>query len=88
MMVRMQVTLDPETHRSILETAARQRISASEYIRRAVLKTFEEPPSPADPSRVFDLGRSTGTDIARDKAALLGEAAASLRRPTTRTAIG
>lgn len=86
MMVRLQVTLDPETHRSILERAAQLGISASELVRRAVQKSLDVAPAPSDPARIFNLGFSPGSDVARDKAAMLGEAVAGLRSGPLRAA--
>jgi len=58
---------------------ARQRaeelgISLAEYVRRLVADDLDRPTAEKDPSAVFDLGRSGGSDIAAEKEAMLGEA--------------
>ena len=74
MMARTQITLDPETRRRARERAADLGISFAEYIRILVDRDLERPIRSADPSVVFDLGRSKGSDVARDKDAMLGAA--------------
>ena len=74
MMARTQITLDPEVQRRARERAAHLGISFAEYIRRLVIRDLGESRPPADPSAVFNLGNSGGSDVARDKAAMIGEA--------------
>ncbi len=82
MMTRTTIALEPETQKRARERAAQLGISFSEYLRRLVDRDLGERRPAASPEAVFDLGRSAGTDIARDKDALLGEAAgASSGRP-------
>jgi hypothetical protein len=66
MSARLSLPLDSETHRSPLEQAER--------------RSHELPPVPTDPRRIFNLGRSSGSDVARDQAAMLGEGVASFER--------
>ena len=80
MMARTQVTLDPETRRRARQRAADLGISFAEYIRVLVARDLERPSQKADPSAVFDLGRSNGSDVAGKKDAMLGEAVESERR--------
>lgn len=84
MMARNQVSMEPEMHRRARERAAELGISFSEYVRRLVARDLSEPRRRNDPSVIFDLGNSGGTDIARDKDLLVGEAvtAAQARRPS------
>lgn len=51
-------------------------ISLAEYVRRLLARDLDRPTPRADPSAVFDLGDSGGSDVARDKDRMLGEAVA------------
>jgi hypothetical protein len=58
---------------------ARQRagklgISLAEYVRRLVAEDLEERARGADPSLVFNLGSSAGSDVATQKDAMLADA--------------
>jgi hypothetical protein len=75
MMARTQVSLDSELHRRARQRAAELGISFAEYVRRVVHEDLGEPDRRASPSLVLNLGRSGGTDIARDKDALVRQAA-------------
>jgi hypothetical protein len=75
MMARTQITLDPETHRRARQRATDSGISLAEYIRRLVARDLGQPhATPPNPSIVFDLGASAGSDIALNKKAMLAEA--------------
>ncbi len=74
MMARVQVALPPEEQRRARERASQLGISFAEYVRRLIARDLGEAPAGADVSALFDLGRSDGSDIARDKERLLGEA--------------
>ncbi len=74
MMHRTQLNLDHESHRQARRRAAEMGISLAEYVRRLVRRDLEGREPANDPSRVFALGRSTGSDIARHKDAMIGEA--------------
>jgi hypothetical protein len=85
MMSRTQITLDPETQRRARHRAAQMGLSLSEYVRRLVARDLGERRSAVDVRIVFDLGKSSGTDVARSKDTMLGEAAGALRaRPRKR----
>ena len=71
---RTQITLDPETHQRARRRASELRISFAEYIRRLVSRDLGRGKHKADPSLVFNLGTSGGSDVARDKDAMVGEA--------------
>lgn len=77
MMVRSQITLDRELQRRARERASQLGISLAEYVRRLVLRDLGEPTCQADPSLVIGLGSSGGSNIARDKDRLVGEAVAA-----------
>lgn len=74
MMSRTQITLDPETHRRARKRAAELGVSFAEYIRSLVARDLASPRKATDPSILFALGRSVGSDIARDKDAMIAEA--------------
>jgi hypothetical protein len=74
MQARTQLVLDSEAHRRAKARAAELGISLAEYLRRLVARDLGEPVAGADPSEVFDLGDSGGSDVARHKDAYLAEA--------------
>jgi len=78
MMSRTQISLDPELQRRARRRAARLGVSFAEYVRRVVERDL----GPARRGRggvaaVFDLGSSGGSDVARDKDAVVGAAFAA-----------
>lgn len=73
-MTRTQLSFDRETLRRARSRASRLGISLAEYVRRLVAEDLGEPSPPADPTLVFDLGSSGGSDIARRKDRLIAEA--------------
>ena len=85
MTTRMQITLDPELQRRSRERAKQLGISFAEYIRRLVARDLGEVAPAVDPTRVFKLGHSGGTDVAQDKDMLVAQALeAELRRERSR----
>ena len=79
-MVRTQISLNSELHTRIRARAAALDISLAEYIRRLVNQDLAESPRRIDRSIVFDLGSSEGTDIASEKARMIGEAIGAWKR--------
>jgi len=77
MMARTQITLAPETHRSARQRASELGVSLAEYVRSLIVRDLGGSPAKADPSLVFDLGRSAGSDIAKDKDAMIAQAFAA-----------
>jgi hypothetical protein len=85
MMARTQITLDPETQKRAKWRAAQLGISFAEYVRRLLIRDLDDAPRSADVATLFDLGRSEGSDIAREKDPMIGDAvAARPRRPGVR----
>jgi hypothetical protein len=84
MMIRAQVTLDPEMHRTARKRAAELGISFAEYVRGLVARDIAVPRKKADPSILFALGRSTESDVARDKDRMIAKAFGALRIEKTR----
>ena len=80
MKVRTQISLDPERHALARARAAAHGISLAEYVRRLIDRDLAEQPRGADRSVVFDLGTSRGTDIASQKATMIGEATGAGKR--------
>lgn len=75
MMARTQITLEPETHRRARRRASDLGVSLAEYFRRLVKRDLggrEE--RKADVSCIFDLGRSSGSNIAKNKDRMIAEA--------------
>ena len=77
MMSRTQITLEPETQRRARRRANDLGISLAEYVRRLLERDLGGPAIQTDPTLVFDLGRSSGSDIAKQKDAMIAEAIAS-----------
>ena len=78
-MVRTRISLQSERHALARARAAALGISLAEYVRRLVDRDLAEQAVGIDRSVVFDLGRSGGTDIASDKARMIGEATGAIR---------
>ena len=75
-MSRIQITidLDAEIERRACQRARELGISLPEYVRRLVIRDLGVSYKVADPSAVFDLGDSGGSNIAASKDALIAEA--------------
>jgi len=78
-MVRTQISLEPELRNRARKRAAALGISLAEYVRRLLMRDLDRPARAAEPSLVFDLGDSGGSDVARDKDEMVGDAVASQR---------
>jgi len=76
MMSRTQLSLDSEQLQRAKRRAAELGVSLAEYVRRLVDADLAKPGRRADPSVVFDLGDSGGSDVARDKDRYVAEALA------------
>lgn len=70
----MQITLQPEIQRRPRRGATDLGISLAEYVRRLVARDLAAPEKTNDPACIFDLGGSSGSDIARNKFSMLAEA--------------
>jgi hypothetical protein len=81
MMLRTQISLSSETQRQARQRAAQLGVSLAEYIRRLIARDLGPTVDQVDPSLVFDLGSSGGSDIRRDKASLIGEAVSAPSSP-------
>ena len=87
MMARTQITLDPELHRRARQRAADLGCSLAEYIRRVVARDLGGSKPKTDVSQIFDLFDSGGSDIARHKDQMIGQALDALhpRKPRRRS---
>lgn len=79
-MIRTQITLDRELRNRARKRAGELGISLAEYIRRLLDRDLDRPRVVSDPSVVFALGDSGGSDVARSKDAMIGEAVAHAGR--------
>jgi hypothetical protein len=84
MMSRTQIMLESETHRRARRRASDMGVSLAEYVRRLVARDMATAAPKADVASVFDLGRSSGSNIARDKDAMVGEAFLAASRKSRR----
>lgn len=80
MMARTQVTLETQTHRRALQRASELDVSLAEYVRRLVARDLAGPHTEVDVTCVFDLGRSSHADVAKDKDSMIAEAFQSAHR--------
>ena len=87
MMSRTQVTLETQTHRQARQRASELGVSLAEYMRRLVARDLAGPQAKADVSSVFDLGKSNGSDVSKNKDSMIGEAfrARSTKPATTKS---
>jgi len=76
---RTQITLDPELQKRARRKAADLGISFAEYIRRLVARDVSAPRKLSDPSVLFALGASGGSDVAREKDEMVGKALTAAR---------
>jgi hypothetical protein len=79
MMQRTQISLDPELHRRARERASDLGLSLAAYIRALLARDLDSPHRPVDPTAVFDLGDSGGSDVARSRDRLVAEAVGAAR---------
>jgi hypothetical protein len=77
MMARTQITLQPEIQRRARQRASDLGVSMAEYVRRLLAHDLGSATAIANPTLVFDLGRSGGSDIAKNKDLMIAEAFAS-----------
>lgn len=74
MMTRTQLSFEREMLRRARSRAEKLGISLAEYVRRLVAADLEERRPPSDPAAVFDLGSSGGSDVSREKDAMVADA--------------
>ncbi len=64
--MRTQIALEPEQHARVKQKAASLGITMAEYIRRLVDQDLTSVAPRATPSAIIGIGRSGGSDIARE----------------------
>ncbi len=74
MMAKTQIALETEMHRHARRRAAELGVSLAEYLRRLVARDLARPQAHVDVSRVFDLGSSGGSNVAKHKHRMVEEA--------------
>ena len=84
MMVRTQITLEREMQKRARRRASEIGVSLAEYVRRLLARDLGRAEAQAHVTAVFDLGSSGGSNVARDKQAMIAEAFASTRRKARR----
>jgi hypothetical protein len=80
MMARTQISFDSELQRRARKRAAELGVSLAEYVRGLVSRDLGDRERRAEPSSIFDLGDSGGSDVAENKDRMIGEAIASERQ--------
>jgi hypothetical protein len=78
MMSRTQISLDSELQRRARRKAGDQGISLAEYVRQLIARDLGGTAVAVDRSVVFDLGSSGGSNIARNKDAMIAAAISQL----------
>jgi hypothetical protein len=73
-MTRTQVSFEREMLRRARSRAGELGLSLAAYVRHLVADDLAREAPSGDPTTVFNLGASGGSDIASDKAAMLGDA--------------
>jgi hypothetical protein len=84
MMAKTQITLETEMQRRARQRANDLGVSLAEYFRRLVARDLSRPETAAQVDRIFDLGSSSGSDIATQKDSMISEAFQFRRRKPRR----
>ena len=72
MPIETPIVLEPELEKQAQQRAQQLGVPLADYIRQLITQDLENPVPASDPSIIFNLGDSGGSDIARDKDRLLG----------------
>jgi len=73
-MTRTQLSFETEQLRRARARAGQLGVSLAEYVRRLVAHDLGEGARGVGPEDVFDLGSSSGSDVARHKDAMISDA--------------
>lgn len=84
MMAKTQIALETEMQRRARQRANDLGVSLAEYFRRLVARDLARPETAAPVDRIFDLGRSGGSDIASQKDSMIAVAFQSKSRKLRR----
>lgn len=80
MMARTQITLEPEMQRKAKQRASNLGISLAEYVRTLVTRDLGAYVPQVSPKVLCGIGNSGGSDLARNKDAMIGEAFSAARK--------
>jgi hypothetical protein len=72
-MTRTQLSMDREMLRKARTKASQLGISLAEYVRRLMAEDLGERAPAIDPTAVFNLGDSGGSDVAKNKDRMIAE---------------
>lgn len=86
MMVRTQITLESELQRRARRRASELGVSLAEYVRQVISRDLRQTEPKTDISAIFNLGSSGGSNIAKDKEAMVAEAFDQARKKLSRSA--
>jgi hypothetical protein len=84
MMAKTQIALETEMQRRARQRANDLGVSLAEYFRRLLARDLARPETASPVDRIFDLGNSRSSDIARQKDSMIAEAFQSTRRKRRR----
>ncbi len=79
--MRTTITLPDHLHAAAEQKAAQQGLSLSAYIQKLVEDDLQHRDANVDPSAIFDLFNSGGSDIGRFKHSMIQESVDNLYRP-------
>jgi hypothetical protein len=77
MVARTQITLEAEMQRRARQRASELGVSLGEYFRRLVARDLTRPKAATEVDRIFDLGNSGGSDIAKQKNLMIAKSLAA-----------
>ena len=77
---RTQITLENEMQRRARRRASDLGVSLAEYVRHLVASDLTRSVADISVDHIFDLGNSDGSDIARDKDAMVAESIRTHRK--------
>jgi hypothetical protein len=78
--------LESEAHKRARRRASEMGVSFAEYVRRVVERDLGREARQADVTRIFDLGASERTNVAKNKHAMVAEAFLAQRKRSRRSA--
>jgi hypothetical protein len=73
-MTRTVISIEEDLYDRARERAEELGVSFAELVRMLLTENLGERRQRVDPSIIFDLGASGGSDVARDKDKMIGEA--------------
>jgi hypothetical protein len=83
-MVRTQITLESELQRRAKQRVSESGVSLADYVRRLLAHDLKGHVREADPACVFDLGKSGGANVAKERNSMIAHAFKSARKGTWR----